>query len=263
MGNGGIYAEPREVAGLADCYFYHTVDIPGHGVIHGSWDLRDNLDAYLGFVDFQNKRVFDAGTGNGLLAFAAEQRGAREIVAFDLAQTEEWDHVPYPDSLLLQVQKHTRQEAIDERRQMLAKLNNAFWFCHQAFRSKVKMCYGNIYSIPAAIGPVDIAIFGAILLHLKSPLNALEQAAKITAETIIVTNLVWRNINNDLPMSLLLPSPQPPLSIDAWWVHSPALISQFLQVLGYTDTTVSYHTQLRDEHNRRPTQFYTVVGRKR
>jgi hypothetical protein len=53
-----IYAQPpSETASLENCYFYHTIDLPGYGTIHGSWDLREHLDEYLGFVDFKDKRA--------------------------------------------------------------------------------------------------------------------------------------------------------------------------------------------------------------
>jgi hypothetical protein len=38
-----IYTEPRSVSDLKDCYFYHTMDLPGIGKIEGNWDLRPNL----------------------------------------------------------------------------------------------------------------------------------------------------------------------------------------------------------------------------
>lgn len=257
-----LYAKPKDITALDECYFYHTIDLPVHGTIHGSWDLRGNLDAYLGFVDFRRKKVFDAGAGNGLLSFTAEQKGAREIIAFDLAQHEEWDHVPYAETHLVHTGNATFPEIKNNRRQHLAQLNNGFWFCHKALCSQVKMLYGNIYNIPKEVGPVDIALFGAILLHLKNPLHALEQAAKLPAETIVVTDICWPQLNNDLPLCMLLPSPVPPLTFDTWWMLTPALISQYLKILGYTEININYHHQIRDDDQPQTTAFFTVVGRK-
>jgi SAM-dependent methyltransferase len=40
-----IFATPRKVEDVADCYFYHTMELPGHGVIEGrEWDLRGRVD---------------------------------------------------------------------------------------------------------------------------------------------------------------------------------------------------------------------------
>jgi hypothetical protein len=266
MTNNRIYAEPLEVASIDECYFYHTIDLPGHGTIHGAWDLREHLDDYLGFVDFTDKRVFDAGTATGLLAFEAEKKGASEVIAFDLAPTDEADRVPYTEQQLLQVLKHTLPELNEERKQGLIKVNNSFWFCHKALRSKVKKCYGNIYQIPQGIGLVDISILGAILLHMRNPLNALEQTAKITKETMIVTDYCWPAVNKDLPVSMLIPTPivpksSIPLILDAWWMNSPGLISQFLKILGFTEIKTTYHRQY-DELHRLSSPFFTVVGRR-
>jgi hypothetical protein len=34
------------VPDFKECYFYHTLNVPGHGVINGQWDLRDNIAAH-------------------------------------------------------------------------------------------------------------------------------------------------------------------------------------------------------------------------
>ena len=35
----GFYADPRSVSRIEDCYFYHSMDIPGFGRVEGDWDL--------------------------------------------------------------------------------------------------------------------------------------------------------------------------------------------------------------------------------
>lgn len=55
------FAEERLVTNIEDCYFYHTMDIPGHGVVEGEWDLRANISNYLGGCNFQGQRVLDVG----------------------------------------------------------------------------------------------------------------------------------------------------------------------------------------------------------
>lgn len=60
-----IFAQPRVIEDIEECYFYHTIDIPGHGTIKGNWDLRKGLKEYLGEVDFLGKRILDVGTANG------------------------------------------------------------------------------------------------------------------------------------------------------------------------------------------------------
>jgi hypothetical protein len=58
-----IFANPRKVEDVADCYFYHTMELPGCGVIEGrDWDLRGRVDEYVGNVDFAGQRVLEIGT---------------------------------------------------------------------------------------------------------------------------------------------------------------------------------------------------------
>lgn len=89
-----IYAKPRVVTTVAQCIFYHTMDIPGHGHVDGYWDLRGTEKQYLGNVDFAGKRVLEVGTASGYLCFWMEQQGA-DVVAYDLSPQENWDIVPF------------------------------------------------------------------------------------------------------------------------------------------------------------------------
>src|SRR5438046_10691371 len=88
-----IYAEPRTVTDLEDCYFYHSMEIPGYGLVEGPWDLRGGVDDYLGGVDLRDKRVLEIGTASGFLCFTMEGRGA-EGVASDLSDDHSWDVGP-------------------------------------------------------------------------------------------------------------------------------------------------------------------------
>ncbi len=51
MHDGTQFASPRSVV-LADCSFYHSMDLPGVGAVTGEWDLRGRVDEYLGGVQF-------------------------------------------------------------------------------------------------------------------------------------------------------------------------------------------------------------------
>ncbi len=70
-----IFATPRDVSSFDDCYFYHTMDVPGHGTVQGEWDLRPNLDAYLGGYDLAGKRFLDVGAANGIMTVPCRTEG--------------------------------------------------------------------------------------------------------------------------------------------------------------------------------------------
>jgi len=174
------FSSPRRVTDLSDCYFYHVMDLPGYGEVGGEWDLRGGEESYLGGVSFQGKRVLELGTASGFLCRFMEGKGA-EVIGFDLPADGFWDIVPFA-GLDVSSTKLAMRDFIET-------LKNGWWFAHHLFGSRAKAVYGNIYDIPKEIGPVDIATFGAILLHLRDPFQALYSALRLTRELVIVTEV--------------------------------------------------------------------------
>ena len=266
MSNPSPYAEPRLVTDLADCYFYHTMEIPGYGVVEGEWDLRKGIRAYLGNVDFRGKRVLELGTASGFICFHMEREGA-DVVGYDLSEEQSWDIVPYA--------RYPYAEFLRERKKHIRKTNNAFWLGHQAFGSRSKLVYGDVYSIPHEIGEVDITTVCSILLHVRDPFLALQRALALTRETVIVTegaeviNLPnpLRRLRNLLPRKLSAPpmwfapnwrAVEPK---ETWWRLSPELIQRFIGVLGFERSEVTYHYQpYRRGTLQIPLRQFTVVG---
>jgi len=261
MNNTNIIAEPREGLSLDDCVFYHTVELPEYGLIEGMWDLRANVDKYLGNVSLKNKRVLEVGTASGYLCFHMESQGA-DVISFELAPEEVADIVPYARS--------NHDERATQMQPWMEQIRNAYWLSHKAVGSKAKVVYGNAYAVPETIGQVDVAVFGAILLHLRDPFRALESALRLTQETVIITEPLWE-WRNLLRFSLMRGkysgvatfSPQAKLAQPAttWWGFSPAIIQQFISVLGFEEFKVSYHSQMFTQIKKK-IPYFTVVGRR-
>jgi hypothetical protein len=250
-----VYAPPRIVDRLDECHFYHSFDLPEHGPVRGEWDLRSGIDRYLGKVDFRGKRVLDVGTASGFLAFWMESQGA-DVVGFDLSENHSWDRVPFGGSVdpreMARWSEHIR------------KTNNSFWYTHALLGSKAQMVYGTVYEIPDAIGPVDVATFGSILLHLRDPFLALQSALRLTTKTAIVADgfTTLRAIPMALlgflkPTAVFLPNARKASPRDTWWALPPRTIVEFLRILGFPHTHVTYHVQ---RYNRKRAFMYTVVG---
>lgn len=307
MTHGGLaatpYAAPREVHSLEECWFYHTVEVPGFGVVEGPWDLRAGVREYLGGIRVRGKRVLELGTASGFVGFFMEREGA-EVVAYDLSEecAQYRNIVPYA--------AHDWREAARSGESFLRVLNNSYWLCHRAFRSSARVVYGDIYDVPDTIGPVDIATFGCLLLHLRDPFRALASAARLVRETIVVTEPDWypaavtlppcgpepaaavgwrrrllrlaHKLCGDplwqrevwlqqfrehvrlygegvkaLPMMAFVPDYRRGEPKDGWWHLAPPIVCEFLGVLGFENTQVSYHTQ---PHRGQPTPMFTVVG---
>src|SRR5262245_57456709 len=88
------YADPIHATDLSDCFFYHKMDLPGIGVVGGSWDLRGRFDDYVDDADLRGKTVLDIGTASGFLTFEAERRGAT-VVSFDMDNKRRQHFLPY------------------------------------------------------------------------------------------------------------------------------------------------------------------------
>ena len=114
---------------------------------------------------------------------AMEKMGA-EVVAYDLSYKDQWDIVPYENFNYIQI--------IKDRKEKIRKLNNSFWFVHNALKSTSKVVYGNIYDIPEEIGKYDICTLGSILLHVRDPFLALQKVSNHTNKTIIITDIITR-----------------------------------------------------------------------
>lgn len=243
---------PGRVEDLANGYFYHSIDLPGVPTIAGAWDLRPNVDAYLGGVDLKGKRVLEVGAANGFLSFHMEGRGA-DVVPYDLSPDRLGDIMSFPG---------LDRESFESRyRQVVEGLNRAWWHARSAFGSSLQLRHATAYAIPADLPPVDVTTFGSILLHLRDPYSALAAAARVTRERIIVTELFLPPFRTTTRLDGLvrrLPhhsatvarsrgmvfNPSNNHDPSAWWIFSPGAITDLLSAVGFGRATTTYHRQL-------------------
>src|SRR4029077_6127025 len=128
------------------------------------------------------------------------------------------------------------------------------------FQSKSKMVYGDAYKIPGNLGPFDVSVLGCVLQHVRDPFSVLENAARFTNETVVVTELfpfgrrrfleqrlknvavkiLGKNFERKaskfsyVNRACLEFSPDPSGSFlkETWWYIWPEVIRRFLEVLG-------------------------------
>ena len=260
-----IYAEPRTVTKLADCLFYHSMDIPGYGSVDGAWDLRGTVDEYLGGIDLEGKEVLEIGKASGFLTFHMEQRGAT-VIAHDLSSQDDWDAVPYarrkePTTTADGEPDPCRdwQEWLKFRQWGIRVINNGFWLTHRAHASRAKVVTSSVYELPRAIGPVDVSTFGAVLLHVRDPFLALQRALCHTRERVVVTDLEPESGPGETAHAQFIPDASICEPFDTWWRLSPELVQRMLAVLGFEDSRVS-HAEHR--HQGRSVPMFTVVARR-
>jgi SAM-dependent methyltransferase len=242
-----LYARPRHVESIDTCHFYHAMDLPGIGVVGGEWDLRPGIGDYLGDVDVHGRRVLDVGAASGFVSFELERRGA-EVVAYDLPADGPWDVVPQARADL------DRYAA--ERRHLLRRLRNGFWFAHRRLGSSVRLIEGRADQIPVEAGRFDVAVVSSILMHLRDPVRALQAIAGVTDGAIVVAEPSV--IDAHEPLLLFRPARE--TLLDTWWAFTPAAIAGMLAMLGFADTRVYHHRQRTGDGGEAP--YFTVVGRR-
>ena len=248
-------AAERAHIDLEDCDFYHFAQLPSGDLIPGAWDLRGGEQAYLGGIRLEDRRVLELGPASGYLTFHMESRGA-EVVCFDVGWDRSIDLLPRPGF----EEGWARMDAMV----FIGAVQNAWWYLHRAFGSAARVAYGNIYELPADLGRYDVALFGAILLHLRDPFAALAEAARHVSEEIVVTDLV-QDPDLDQTENLMRFAPQSAEFPTNWWSMTPAAVVRMLERVGFGRAEVSFHTQrhhLGHDLSKPPTEMemFTVVA---
>jgi tRNA (mo5U34)-methyltransferase len=139
--------------------WFHQIDL-GNGIITpGLIDTKHSLLRYQIPSDLSGKSFLDIGSWDGFFAFEAERRGAKRVLA--------------TDSFVWQGKTWGSKKRFDTARAIL--------------RSNVEdMTIDALELSPERIGKWDVVLFAGILYHMKHPLLALERAASVTRELLIL-----------------------------------------------------------------------------
>ena len=162
------------------------------------------------------------------------------MIAFDVTDGAAVDLVPF----------HDFDEAAlrADARKRIDRIKNSFWLAHRELASSARVVYGHANALPDAIGPVDVAVLGNILQHLRDPLGAVAGAARL-ARTIVVTEALWFTGGaEDGPAMLWLPALHAgaPTAERAWswWQVNAETLAGWLEMLGFRVTECYAHEQL-------------------
>ncbi len=159
--------------------WYHTIELADGVSTPGWFDLGPVLGK-LPWPDVEGRRCLDVGTYDGALAFELERRGAKEVVATDIADHEHWD---WPAAL--------RRRGPEVLAQMAGEKGSGFELAKRALGSRAERVELSVYDLsPERLGSFDIVVCGSLMLHLRDPIGALEAIASVctgrflSAETI-------------------------------------------------------------------------------
>ena len=249
-------AGERAGLSLEDCTFYHTAELRDGSVVHGPWDLRGREVEYIGGIDLRGKSVLEIGPASGSLTFWMEDQGA-DVVGFDAGYDVSVDIQPplgYDDRQL-------KREHI----QLVGSYQNAWWYLHRHYGSKARMTYGDIYDLPGDLGQFDVSVVTAVLLHCRGPISVLEQAARRTRSTLVVTEQVPGDQHAvDANVMAIFPLGEAGRWVIWWSIYAGAVVAM-LRTLGFADVTITQHRQRHQVGHHRDAAYdevpmYTVVA---
>jgi SAM-dependent methyltransferase len=204
--------------------WYHTIDLGSQGVTPGMIDLRGVAPKVLP-RDLGGRRALDVGTYDGFWAFEMEKRGA-SVVATDVDEAHDADWPP-----------HRRDELRAEADRLGVELGLGFRLASEALGSRVERVACDVRALDrdAIGGPVDVAFCGALLLHLRDPVGALERI-----RSVLVPGGILVLLEPVLPVASLLRRPyarfEPAERAFNWWVPNLATLRAWLEVAGFTSS---------------------------
>jgi SAM-dependent methyltransferase len=144
--------------------WYHTIELAPGVVTPGQIDHRAVVSRVLP-ADLRGKRALDVGTFDGFWAFELERRGA-EVVAIDVGAVDDAQWPPLQRERL-------KARAADWG----IEVGRGFALASEALGSKAQRVVKSVLEVsPQDVGgEVDLVFMGALMLHLRDPVLALER----------------------------------------------------------------------------------------
>jgi tRNA (mo5U34)-methyltransferase len=205
--------------------WYHTIELAPGVITPGRVDLRAIASRVLP-DDLSGKRVLDVGAFDGFWSFEMERRGA-DVVAIDV---ERLDAAQWPPLR----RDHLRSRA----QEMELSLGRGFKLSAEALGSNAERVICDVCDLSQEKigGSVDFAFSGAILLHLRDPVLALERI-----RNVLQPDGELRLMEPISPVASAL-SPRRAVadfraaeSAFTWWLPNLATVSGWTCAAGFSD----------------------------
>jgi tRNA (mo5U34)-methyltransferase len=182
--------------------WYHSLDF-GHGLITPGYDnSAKKLERLKLPSSLAGKTVLDIGAWDGFFSFEAERRGAKRVLATDFFA---WNDPG----------KH------------------GFDLAKSYFNSRVEEMTIDVLDLsPDRVGQWDIVLFLGVLYHMRHPLLALEKAASVTQDMIIIETVVDM-LAHKRPAIAFYPSGELGNDATNWSGPNPAAVVAMLKVVGF------------------------------
>ena len=205
--------------------WYHTLELPGGVTTPGQIDLRRIAPRLLP-PDLHGKRALDVGSFDGFWAFELERRGA-EVVAIDIDRVDD-----------AQLPPNNRERIEREARAFGVQMGRGFEIAAELLGSSARRVVCDVSELtPETIGgPVDVAFLGALLIHVRDPVLALERIRS----ALVPGGELYQLEAISLRLSLL--HPRRPVAHQQtletpfnWWYPNWAALKVWLRTAGFDE----------------------------
>jgi len=226
-----LTADPATAREKVDSHpaWYHAIDVAPGVTTPGVADLREFAPRALP-ADLDGKRCLDVGTFDGFWGFEMERRGAREVVAIDLEEGKDADWPPNTRAHIERVSESTG-----------AQWGGGFRVARDLLDSRVERVVCSVYDLaPDRIGgPVDFALCGTLLQHLRDPIGALERIRESLVpggELLLIETYSAPLTRRHRTRPIAEFRPAVPGSLFTWWVPNLATLHGWAETAGFHQT---------------------------
>jgi tRNA (mo5U34)-methyltransferase len=199
--------------------WYHTIDLPNGNATPGYYDTRVS-PPFVPWPRIEGARCLDVGTFDGFWAFEMERRGATEVIAIDIDDPEaiDWayDH---------------RTSGPAAMREWGSERGPGFRDAATALASRVEWKARSVYELdPAHDGTFDVVLCGALLLHLRDPVLALERMREVCHGSLVLVEAIDPNLELSSPLT---PAAHFRPTSDEWWRVNSRGLRALVDVAGF------------------------------
>lgn len=184
--------------------WYHTIELPDGRVTPGYFDTRVAPRYVPWPAELRGGRCLDVGTFDGFWAFEMERRGADEVVALDLDDPAQLDW-PYD----------SRRSGPEAVRSWGSERGPGFREASEALDSRVNRVSKSVYGLDEAEdGGFDVVLCGALLIHLRDPVLALERMRSVCRGVLVLVEALEPALEILAPR---IPAARFHPDHDQWW----------------------------------------------
>jgi tRNA (mo5U34)-methyltransferase len=196
--------------------WYHKMELPGGIVTPGESDTARGLPRLRLPERLDGLSVLDIGAWDGFYSFEAKRRGAARVLATD---SYSWTGPGWGSK-------------------------TGFLLAREALGLDVEDLDIDVMELsPDRVGTFDVVLLLGVLYHLKDPITAIERAASVTNQLLVVetvTNLSW----SPFPAARLFVGSELNNDDTNWWALNQAALQSLLKRTGFRDVQTVYRTRL-------------------